>query len=141
MGLSNTAAPGARAPILVVEDDPSLRQVVRSALEARGLQVDAVGDGRQAIRCAAHNRPEFVLLDLSRPALGEATATSLRVLYGEEMPIVMAAAGPSTGVADWCRGLAYVRKPFAVDDLLDAVACAGAQRGSEHRAAPGGTAR
>ncbi len=55
--------------VLVVEDDPTVREVVVRYLEREGLIVDAVGDGEAAIEHANANWPDLVVLDLMLPRL------------------------------------------------------------------------
>jgi len=54
---------------LVVEDDPDLRGMVRRHLEAMGMQVTEVAEGRAAILHVAVHRPDLVCLDLMLPEL------------------------------------------------------------------------
>ena len=53
--------------MLVVEDDPALRELYRSALRAAGFAVIAVGDGAAALRHIEEWRPSVVVLDLALP--------------------------------------------------------------------------
>jgi len=56
--------------VLVVEDDPALRELYRSALRAAGFAVIAVGDGAAALRHVEEWRPNVVVLDLALPHVG-----------------------------------------------------------------------
>jgi DNA-binding NarL/FixJ family response regulator len=55
--------------ILLCDDTPELRALLRSALEARDdvTVVDEVGDGHRALECAAQEQPDVVVLDLEMP--------------------------------------------------------------------------
>ena len=53
--------------VLVVEDDPTLARALGINLRARGYQVDLTSGGAQALRAAAANHPDVVLLDLGLP--------------------------------------------------------------------------
>jgi response regulator RpfG family c-di-GMP phosphodiesterase len=55
--------------VLVVEDDPELRALYRSALKAAGYQVVAVDDGVAALRHLENEVPDAVVLDLGLPLL------------------------------------------------------------------------
>jgi CheY-like chemotaxis protein len=57
------------ARILVVEDSPDIRVLIRMLLEAGGHEVLTAADGREAIEAARRERPEVVLMDLSLPVL------------------------------------------------------------------------
>ena len=56
--------------VLVVEDDPTLRELYRSTLRAAGYAVVAVADGLDALRRVEHEPPDAVVLDLGLPRLG-----------------------------------------------------------------------
>ena len=55
------------APILLVEDEPSIAEAVRYSLEAEGFRVVVAVDGRQAMQTFASSKPSLVLLDLMIP--------------------------------------------------------------------------
>jgi two-component system, OmpR family, response regulator len=61
--------PLARRTVLVVEDDPELRKIVRLYLEGLGMEVSEVAGGRAAILHVAVHRPDLVCLDLMLPEL------------------------------------------------------------------------
>ena len=56
--------------ILVVEDEPTLRETLAEALEADGFHVIAAADGREALTRFRTDAPDLVLLDLMLPELG-----------------------------------------------------------------------
>jgi len=56
-------------PILVVEDDPAQRRLVKSALEGLGRAVEEAGNGREALEAVAKARPAVILLDLMMPEM------------------------------------------------------------------------
>ena len=53
--------------ILIVEDDPTLRRVLRDNLIFEGYRVDAVSDGKSAINYVRASAPDLVVLDLTLP--------------------------------------------------------------------------
>jgi CheY-like chemotaxis protein len=57
------------ARILVVEDSPDIRALVRMLLEAGGHEVSTANDGRDGVEAARRSRPDLVLMDLSLPVL------------------------------------------------------------------------
>jgi DNA-binding response OmpR family regulator len=59
-----------KTTILVVEDDPDLRSLYRTALTAAGYAVVAANDGVAALRALENNVPDAVVLDLGLPRLG-----------------------------------------------------------------------
>ncbi len=61
--------PGRPAPVLVVDDDPQCRELVRRHLEAEGWRVTEAADGEAGLRAAAADPPALVLLDLMMPGV------------------------------------------------------------------------
>src|SRR5919204_546902 len=55
--------------ILVVEDEAAIAEAVRARLASEGYRVNVVHDGPQALRAAAQNRPDLVVLDLMLPGM------------------------------------------------------------------------
>ncbi|WP_449065531.1 response regulator transcription factor [Planomonospora algeriensis] len=107
------------ARILVVEDDPTVAEVVARYLERDGHRVECVGDGAEALRRALSDPPDLLVLDLMLPKLdGLAVCRKLRehrpvpvimlTALGEEIDRV---AGLETGADD------YVTKPFSPREL------------------------
>ena len=65
------------ARILVVEDSPDIRVLIRMLLESAGHEVSVAGDGREGIEAARRERPDLVIMDLSLPLLSGWEATRL----------------------------------------------------------------
>jgi DNA-binding response OmpR family regulator len=112
--------PGVDELLLIVEDDPSLREVIRLGLEGEGFRVVAAGDGPAALVAFASQRPDLVLLDIMLPGLdGFAVCRELRKT--SLVPIVMLTARSS--MVDVVVGLEsgaddYVTKPFEFPELI-----------------------
>jgi len=107
--------------VLVVDDDPTVSDVVRRYLERAGLEVTLAGDGPAALRAAASRRPDLVVLDLMLPGVdGLEVCRRLRE-RDAELPVVMLTALGEE--ADRVAGLAlgaddYVTKPFSPRELV-----------------------
>jgi two-component system response regulator RegX3 len=114
---------GAGGRILLVEDESSLVESMRYALEREGYTVDVARDGRIALdRFAAHT-PDLVILDLMLPEL-PGLDVCRRIRETSTVPIVMVTAKDSE--ADKVAGLElgaddYVTKPFSVRELVSRV--------------------
>lgn len=121
----------AGAPILVVDDDPSIRATVSAILELEGYPVHSVEDGAQALEAVEQERPSLVLLDMRMPVLdgwGFARAIKER---GLRLPIlVMTAAQDARRWALEIGADGYLAKPFDLLDLLRAVERLGGARRS-----------
>ena len=109
------------APILVVEDEKNVAEVVQKYLERDGFKVHVLHDGRSALRYLESNPVSMVVLDVMLPgADGFTIARRLRET-GNETPIVMLTA--RTADSDVVLGLGlgaddYVRKPFSPAELV-----------------------
>jgi len=105
--------------ILVVEDEPTLRETLAEALEADGFRVLTAADGREALTRFRADRPDLVLLDLMLPELSGVEVC--RILRAESAtPIIMLTAKDSE--LDKVVGLEigaddYVTKPFSLREL------------------------
>jgi two-component system, OmpR family, response regulator ResD len=107
------------ARILLVEDDPTVAEVVVRYLEREGFAVEKVADGRDAVRVAGESLPDLVVLDLMLPGLnGLEVCRRLRTMA--PVPVVMLTA--RSDEADLVGGLDlgaddYVTKPFSPREL------------------------
>jgi DNA-binding response OmpR family regulator len=107
--------------ILVVEDDPIIRQTVEYSLRRAGFDVSSVGDGLAAVEAAEKDAPDLVLLDLMLPGIdGYEVAARLRA-HDKHAAIIMLTA--LTQESDKVRGLDagaddYITKPFSMEELL-----------------------
>jgi DNA-binding response OmpR family regulator len=110
----------ASATVLVVEDEPKLRSLVRAYLERDGLGVLSTGSGAEAISLAAQGDPDLVVLDLRLPDVpGEEVAREIRL--ASDVPILMLTAKASE--EDRIAGLElgaddYLTKPFSPRELV-----------------------
>jgi DNA-binding response OmpR family regulator len=106
--------------VLVVEDEPKIRELLRSVLERVDLEVVSTGSGAEALLMAERSSPDLVLLDLRLPDVpGEEVAREVRRV--SSVPILMLTAKASE--ADRIRGLElgaddYVTKPFSPRELV-----------------------
>jgi CheY-like chemotaxis protein len=109
--------------ILVVDDDPSIRRLLRWALEEEGLVAEMAADGQDALDRLAGERPALVLLDMGLPrASGIAVADWIRGTYGSALPIVvMTADRQAAEKARRVGAIAHFRKPFDIDAVMSAV--------------------
>ena len=107
--------------ILVVEDDPIIRNTVEYALKRSGFETRTAADGNEALESANAEEPDLVLLDLMLPGIdGYQVAERLRA-SGRVMPIIMVTALDQE--RDKVRGLDagaddYLTKPFSMEELL-----------------------
>lgn len=113
------------ATILVVDDDPAIRQLLTDVLEMDGHNVEVAVDGNDGLRAFEVLRPDFVVLDAMMPGLdGYGVLRNIRSQEGDPVPILMLTASADTESAarGWADGVDYyLAKPFTADDVLDLV--------------------
>jgi DNA-binding response OmpR family regulator len=129
----------ARARILVVEDEPQLRSLLRLYLEREGYEVTDAGDGPAALAAVGDADFDLVVLDLMLPGMqGETVLAELRELG--DVPVLISSAKRSD--AERIAGLRagaddYLAKPFNPHELTARVAAILRRtRGSERRPSP-----
>ena len=110
----------ADATILVVDDEPQIRRVLRAALSGNGYEVALAKDGQEAIEMVVRERPDLILLDVNMPGMnGLEVCSKIRLSFTG--PIIMVTVRNSeqdkiltldSGADD------YVVKPFTMGELL-----------------------
>ncbi len=108
--------------ILVVDDEPAVRESLRRALELEGYEVELAADGREALyRLEADGRQDAVILDVLMPGIDGLEVCRRIRGSGNRVPVLMLTArdevenrvaGLDAGADD------YVTKPFALEELL-----------------------
>ena len=113
--------------ILLVEDEPDIRQIVQLSLETMGgFAVKACGSGEQALQCGAGFHPDLILLDFMLPGMdGPATLQALRLQESlAHTPAVFMTARAGARDRDSYRAMGAVdviQKPFDPLALADTV--------------------
>ena len=122
--MSETQRPPSHADVLLVEDDPDLRDAMAWLFEDEGIPLRLANGGEQALAQVAAAMPGLVLLDLTMPGLQPADLVRrLRSApHTARIPIVVLSA--ARDVAARARELGAdgaVAKPYDVDDLIRVV--------------------
>jgi two-component system response regulator MprA len=107
--------------ILVVDDEPAVRDAVKRALGFEGYRVDLAGDGVEALERVALDPPDAIVLDVLMPRMDGVELCKRLRSAGDTTPILMLTARET--VADRVVGLDagaddYLVKPFALQELL-----------------------
>ncbi|TQF07846.1 response regulator transcription factor [Kitasatospora acidiphila] len=120
---ATAGAPPRPGRILVIDDDPTVAEVVAGYLTRAGHQVDLAADGTQGLALARADRPSLVVLDLMLPGIdGLEVLRRLRAAEdGADLPVVLLTARGDE--ADRILGLElgaddYVTKPFSPRELV-----------------------
>ena len=110
--------------ILVVEDSDTIRSMIRTFIEARGHEVEAVSTGTKGIEAALSRKPDAILLDVHLPGSFDGLDVCRQLRAAEAtrtVPIIVISATADDGEKD--RALeagatAYYTKPFSPTALL-----------------------
>jgi DNA-binding response OmpR family regulator len=115
--------------ILVVDDEPTIREVVRRYLERDGYKVSEAADGKTALEILQNEPPDLLILDIMLPGIDGLTITrhlresdgTTGLVTDREVPIIILTA--RTGERDRIQGLElgaddYVTKPFSPQELV-----------------------
>ena len=111
-----------RPRVLVVDDDPSIREMLSDFLAMEGYAVETAADGDEGLRAVEESNPSLVVLDMRMPVLdGWGFARKLRE-RGIKLPILVVTASQSPRL--WAEEIGadgYLAKPFDLVDLLNAI--------------------
>ena len=126
------AASGAHAPVLqradgtpirvlVVDDEPSLAELLASVLRYEGWEIRTAGDGTSAVRTAREFRPDAVVLDIMLPDFDGLEVLRRMRADGSDVPGLFLTA--KDAVEDRIAGLTaggddYVTKPFSLEEVV-----------------------
>jgi two-component system, OmpR family, response regulator MprA len=108
------------ARVLVVDDDPQLREALTRALELDGYDVATASNGAQALEAIGRSRPDVAVLDVMMPYVGGLDVCRALRERRDRLPILVLTARDEVG--DRVAGLDagaddYLTKPFALDEL------------------------
>ncbi|HYI46232.1 MAG TPA: response regulator transcription factor [Actinomycetota bacterium] len=122
-----TAAPQVSPRMMIVDDEPLIRQVLRRLLERQGATVCAeAADGREAVRVAALAKPDIILMDLRMPGLDGLQATKQIIALLPGVSVIMTTAYTDQAFRDEAEAAgvtAYVVKgtrPSVLKEAIDA---------------------
>ncbi|MCI9890012.1 response regulator transcription factor [Micrococcales bacterium 31B] len=109
------------ARLLVVDDEPNIRELLATSLRFAGFEVQAAGDGNTALKLAAESTPDLVVLDVMLPDMDGFTVTRRLRERGEHVPVLFLTARDDT--QDKVTGLTvggddYVTKPFSLEEVV-----------------------
>jgi len=111
--------------ILVVDDDMELSDGLRVVLEKQGHRVLQARDGQQGKQLIYQHHPDLVILDMMMPRMGGYPVLEHFRGKADAPPIIMITANEGSrhkAYAEYLGVVDYIRKPFAMERLLEAVA-------------------
>lgn len=110
--------------ILLVDDDRELADGLRALLEKQGYRVMQASDGHQAKNVIYNQKPDLVILDMMMPRMGGYPVLEHFRDKPDVPPIIMITANEGSrhkAYAEYLGVVDYIRKPFAMERLLEAV--------------------
>ena len=106
--------------ILVVDDEPQIRRVLRSTLSFRGYTISEVASGEEAVAVASKLKPDLILLDVNLPGMS-GVETCREIRRSSDVPIIMLtvrSAERDKVIALDAGADDYITKPFGIEELL-----------------------
>ena len=113
-----------RKLILVVDDDVELSDGLRTVLERQGHRVIQARDGQQGKQMVYQHKPDLIILDMMMPRMGGYPVLEHFRDKPEAPPIIMITANEGSrhkAYAEYLGVVDYIRKPFAMERLLESV--------------------
>ncbi|MCL4291279.1 MAG: response regulator transcription factor [Thermoleophilia bacterium] len=125
--------------LLIVDDEPAVRDALARALRLEGYEVELAADGSEALAALAERPADAVVLDVLMPGLSGLEACRRLRASGDRTPVLMLTA--RVDVSDRVAGLDagaddYLPKPFALDELLARVRALLRRSGAGEREPP-----
>jgi len=115
---------GERRSVLIVDDQPSQRRILRAMLEPLGFEIHEAGNGQDCLACVHTLRPALILMDISMPGLAGSEVCRVLRDQGVAVPVIIVSANAyaldpkeavEAGLTDW------MMKPVNLDDLLSKI--------------------
>ncbi|MGE5836813.1 MAG: response regulator, partial [Acidobacteriota bacterium] len=113
-----------KARILVIDDEPAIRDTMRMTLEYEGHECLTAGSGQEGLTLAERENPDLVFLDIKMPGLDGLEVLSRLRGMNETLPVVMVSAHGTASTALEAGRLGafrFIEKPLSKDYVLDAV--------------------
>ena len=112
---------GPEAKLLVVDDEPNIRELLSTSLRFAGFEVIAAANGREALAAAEEHNPDLAVLDVMLPDMDGFTVTRRLRAAGRHFPVLFLTARDDT--EDKVTGLTvggddYVTKPFSLEEVV-----------------------
>ncbi|GAA3328053.1 response regulator transcription factor [Paeniglutamicibacter sp. ABSL32-1] len=109
------------AKLLVVDDEPNIRELLSTSLRFAGFEVVAAANGREALAAVEADTPDLAVLDVMLPDMDGFTITRRLRAAGKHFPVLFLTARDDT--EDKVTGLTvggddYVTKPFSLDEVV-----------------------
>ena len=112
--------------ILVVDDEPNIREMIKLRLEANNFKVICAAEGNEGLALAMLEKPDFVLLDVILPKLGGINMFHRlkKSVETKSIPVILFSAIPGEEIEPLCHRLGaedFIIKLFEAKDLLEKI--------------------
>ena len=110
--------------VLVVDDEPEVRQLLRDFLSDRGYDILLAENGLEALSTLDTQRPDLVLLDMAMPEMDGLETLKRMVMLDPPVPVIMVTANADISLTSKLLAIGavdYIPKPFDLDYLDQAV--------------------
>jgi two-component system OmpR family response regulator len=119
--MGHAGSGGAEARLLVVDDEPTIVELLSASLRFAGFEVTTATTGREAVRVAERDRPDLVVLDVMLPDMDGFSV--VRRLRSGSRPLPVLFLTARDGTEDKITGLTiggddYVTKPFSLEEVI-----------------------
>lgn len=119
MVVRQSAVPEAR--LLVVDDEPNIRDLLAASLRFAGFEVATAANGNEAIKQVGEQKPDLIVLDIMMPDMDGFTVLRRIRSMGDDVPVVFLTARDD--MDDKVKGLTsggddYVTKPFSLEEVV-----------------------
>ncbi|WP_285785587.1 response regulator transcription factor [Microbispora sp. NBRC 16548] len=106
--------------LLVVDDEPDIRELLSASLRYAGFEVITASSGREAVQIAGKMRPDLIVLDVMLPDLDGFAVSNRLHASGRRVPVLFLTARDANEdkIAGLGRGDDYVTKPFSLEEVL-----------------------
>ncbi|WP_419197631.1 response regulator transcription factor [Microbispora hainanensis] len=106
--------------LLVVDDEPDIRELLSASLRYAGFEVITASSGRDAVQIAGKMRPDLIVLDVMLPDLDGFAVTDRLHASGRRIPVLFLTARDANEdkIVGLGSGDDYVTKPFSLEELL-----------------------
>src|SRR5688500_11387639 len=111
--------------VLIVDDDPTIREILATALRQKSLLIDEASDGAEALRLLGENVCSVVLLDILMPGVNGCGVVEAIDTTAVNAPVVLVVSGAGRAILeklDTSRIHGVVRKPFDPQEIATVVA-------------------
>ncbi|MDQ4124943.1 MAG: response regulator [Actinomycetota bacterium] len=124
--------------VLVADDEPALRKLLKTNMELEGYETLEASNGAEVLECVERDNPDIILLDIMMPVMDGwevMTALASNPEYEQKVILVSAKASDDAQLQGWELGAdEYITKPFDLDSLLQRVRDVAARSEAESEA-------